>query len=248
MISQFSAPSQLPATYTAPQYDEPAFAGMRLEMLAQRCREENERFYRGEPYDPRYGYELFRRALVEHDEAAWGQLFNHYRGLVESWVRRCGGLASSGESSEFFVTAAFMRFCGAITPERFASFPTLGALLHYLRCCVGGAVIDSVRTNPWNTMLPEEAAPAGTGQDLIAIDDEVVERISRAEFWHSVAEQLHSEAERVVICRLFVQGMKPADIYRERPDLFARVSEIYAIRRNVLKRLSRSSTLRQLAG
>lgn len=86
---------------------EPTPAQMDLITLMRRCATESERFYRGQQHDTRYSYELFRRALVERNESAWEQLFHHYSGLVEGWVRRSGAFSSSGESSEYFVVGAF---------------------------------------------------------------------------------------------------------------------------------------------
>src|SRR5262249_21476853 len=99
-----------------------------LVALARRCAAESDHFYHSRPYDARFAHELFRRALVERDEIAWEHVYIHYSPLVESWVRRSGAFAGSGESSEFFVGAAFTKFWRAVSPERFATFPTLAAL------------------------------------------------------------------------------------------------------------------------
>ncbi len=119
--------------------------GMELTSLARRALAESRRFYRHEEYDPRYAYELFRRALVEREDAAWAMLFEQYTPLVEHWVRRTGAFTVSGETSDFFVSAAFTRFWRAIPAERFGAFPTLASLLNYLRRCATCVVIDSAR-------------------------------------------------------------------------------------------------------
>ncbi|HEU4329314.1 MAG TPA: sigma-70 family RNA polymerase sigma factor [Roseiflexaceae bacterium] len=215
---------------------------MDAHLLAWWSRAESERFYRGQPHDTRFSYELFRRALVEHDQSAWEQIYTLYSPLVESWVRRSGAFASSGESSEFFVTSAFTRFWRAITPERFASFSTLAALLHYLQLCAGCVVIDSVRAQSWGEMLPEDALYLSAPQS--SPDEEAMERVSREEFWSYINTQLSDEAERVVVFQSFVMGMKPGDIYQSRPDLFSCVNDVYNVKRNVLGRLSRNEQLR----
>src|SRR5690242_3295935 len=96
---------------------------LRLAALAHRCAVESERFFHGQSYDARFAYELFRRALIERDELAWEHIYMHYSPLVESWVRRSGAFVGSGESSEFFVGAAFTKFWRAVSAERFATFP-----------------------------------------------------------------------------------------------------------------------------
>lgn len=216
-----------------------------IDDLIHLCSIESERFYRSMPHDPRYAYELFRRALVESDQLAWEFLFAHYNGLVENWVRRSGAFACSGESSEYFVSMAFTRFWRAITPERFASFTTLSSLLQYLQLCAGSVVIDSVRSQSWKEMLPEEAIT----YDRLATsspDEEAMEHIHRQEFWQYIETQLNDEAERILVYNFFVLGMKPGDIFEANQHIFESVKDVYNVKRNVLGRLSRNAELRQL--
>lgn len=218
---------------------------MDLTTLMRRCACESERFYRGQQHDTSFSYELFRRALVERSEAAWEQLYRHYSGLVEGWVRRSGAFTSSGESSEFFVVGAFTKFWRAITPERFDSFPTLASLLHYLQLCATSVVIDSVRTQSWSEMLPEDTITASASPQY-SPDEEAVNRVHREEFWQLVDAQLHDEIERVVVYCSFVLGLTPRAIFAKRSDLFSSVNDVYNVKRNVLGRLGRNSQLRQM--
>lgn len=220
---------------------------MDLPSLVRRCVAESERFYRGQPHDASYSYELFRRALVDRCEQAWEHIYTHYSPLVESWVRRSGAFASSGESSEFFVNSAFLRFSRAIGPERFDSFPTLASLLHYLQLCAGCVVIDSVRAQSWAEVLPEEALTFGRVPQT-SPDEEAMERVHREEFWEYINTQLNDAAERAVVFNSFVMGMKPSDIYNQHPELFSCINDVYNVKRNVLGRLSRNQELRQMIG
>ena len=216
-----------------------------LGSLARRALVESRRFYNHEEYDSRYAYELFRRALVERDDAAWGHLFEQYTPLVEHWVRRTGAFTVSGESSDFFVSAAFTRFWRAIPAARFAAFPSLAALLNYLRRCATCVVIDTARSQSYADMLPEECIN-WNDQRLGHADDEATDRVSREEFWGLVDGLLTSEAERVVIRSSFLLGMKPGDIYARWGTLFHGVEEIYTIKRAVLSRLRKNPELRGL--
>jgi len=218
-------------------------AQLSLPALVRRCAIEGEHFYRSRPYDARFAHELFRRALVERDEIAWEHIYSHYSPLVESWVRRNGAFAGSGESSEFFVGAAFTKFWRAVTPERFTTFSTLAALLSYLQLCTGSVVIDSVRAQSWAEMVSEEALPAGQVPQE-SPDQQALERVERSEFWCYVDAQLHNDAERAVVLGSFVLGMKPSEISEQRPDLFVSVTDVYNVKRNVLSRLSRNAELR----
>ncbi len=224
---------------------EPAPIQMDLTTLMRRCATESERFYRGQQHDTRYSYELFRRALVERSEAAWEQLFLHYSGLVEGWVRRSGAFSSSGESSEYFVVGAFVKFWRAISPERFASFPTLASLLHYLQLCATSVVIDSVRAQSWAEMVPEDNVHQSIPSQHLP-DEEAVRRVHRKEFWDLIDTQLNGEVERVVVYCSFVLGLTPRAIYAKREDLFGSVNDVYNVKRNVLGRLGRNTQLRQM--
>jgi len=246
--STFTArPTVRPASLTsrgvcAPDVVDPT--QLDLASLMRRSLMESDRFYRGRAHDTRFAYELFRRAIVEQNDLAWEYIYTHYSSLVESWVRRSGAFASSGESSEYFVGAAFTKFWRAIS-ERFEQFPTLASLLHYLQLCAGSVVIDSVRAQSWAEMLPEEAIPSGLSPQT-APDEEAMKRVDCEEFWNYINTQLNSEAERIVVFRSFVLGMKPGDIYNDHQDLFQSINDVYNVKRNVLGRLSRNPELRNL--
>jgi hypothetical protein len=235
------------ATYEHANIDAQTIVGMDLATLQRHCRIESERFFRGQPHDTRFAYELFRRALVERCDAAWEYLFHQYRALVESWVRRSSAFSSTGESSEYFVGSVFARFWQAITPERFAAFPTLGSLLHYLHLCATCVVIDCARAQSWAEIVPDNRARV-RDQVLDAPDEEAINRVTREEFWRSIDALLMCDAERFVLYHSFIMGRKPGEIYKMRRDLFGSVAEVYNVKRNILGRLSRNRELRRLAG
>jgi hypothetical protein len=87
-----------------------------------------------------------------------------------------------------------------------------------------------------------------SGRAPRAPDEEALERIGRQEFWELIARQLTGPAERTVVYDTFVMGMKPGDILTRHGSLFASISEVYNVKRNVLGRLSRNHELRCLAG
>ncbi len=217
-----------------------------IHQLAGHCSRQSEHFFRGRPSDQRFSYELFRRALVESDQQAWTYVYQLYSPLVDGWVRRSNAFGSTGESSEYFVAAAFTKFWRAVSPERFASFPTLGSLLHYLQLCAGSVVIDSVRSHAWSDMLPQEAASEKRVPQH-SPDEEALNRVARNEFWRLIDQHLNSQQERVVLYASFVLGMNPREIYGRRSDLFADVREVYSVKRNVLARLGRNQHIRRLA-
>jgi DNA-directed RNA polymerase specialized sigma24 family protein len=220
---------------------------MELRKLLWHCATETERYYRGEAHDTSYSFEVFRRALVERNEAAWEHVYTHYRGLVERWIRRSNAFVQSGEACDYFVTGAFVKFWQALTPERFASFTCVAALLQYLRLCATSVVIDTARNRSWRDMLPEEAAD-GDPVAVCSPDEEALERVAGEEFWSLINGMLNSPQERAVVYDSFVLDLTPRAIFARRQNLFASVEEIYVVKRNVMNRLERQPMLRQLAG
>jgi len=243
-LATVSTPAAQPPI-ARPAAAQPDLTRADLGALARQALVESRLFYRHEAYDPRPAYELFRRALAEGCDGAWQVIYEHYRPLVEHWVRRTGAFAVSGESSDYFVAAAFTRFWRAIPAGRFSSFPSLASLLNYLRRCATCVVIDSARAHAATDLLPEESINWNT-QKLAHADEEATERVSREEFWRLIDGLLTGEAERVVVRASFLLGMKPGDIFAAHADLFVDVNEVYTTKRNILARLRRSPELRGL--
>lgn len=220
-------------------------AQMGLSSLVSYCINERNLYRRMRQQDTRYAFELFRRALVERDQLAWEQVYIQYHALVECWVKRCSAFIHCEESCEAFASEAFTRLYRVITPERFAGFPNMAALLRYLHRCTESVVLDSVRSQRFAESLPEEALLEGS-EHLQQSSEDVDSRLERQEFWRTIMMHLHDEAERVVVLRSFMLGLRPNDIYHERRDLFANVNEVYSIKRNVLVRLRRNPQLQHL--
>ena len=91
------------------------------------------------------GYELFRRAIVERKDESWAAVAARYRPLMITWAARCPVVHAEGECCEDLADQAFARGWRALTPEGFARFPSLAALLAYLRACVTATTIDAAR-------------------------------------------------------------------------------------------------------
>jgi hypothetical protein len=75
--------------------------------VAHRCAQETDRFFRDERYDPRYCFELFRRAILHHNERAWQLVYAPYQPLVAGWVARHSAFQASDEETQYFVNHAF---------------------------------------------------------------------------------------------------------------------------------------------
>jgi DNA-directed RNA polymerase specialized sigma24 family protein len=214
-----------------------------LAEVARRCAQETARFFQRQNHDPRFCYELFRRAILDRDDCAWELLYAQYRPLVAGWVMRHPAFASSGEDSEYFVNRALEKLWVALPPERFSQFPDLPALLRYLQMCVHSAVLDHVRSAEHAAVCVADDAAAD-----VALEDEALAHAHRDEFWREIDGRLRDEKERCVVYGSFVLALKPRELYTRFPGTFRGIQEVYGIKENVLARLGRDEELRKLHG
>jgi DNA-directed RNA polymerase specialized sigma24 family protein len=187
-------------------------------------------------------YEVFRRALVESDADAWELIASRYRNLLISWVRRCQASHATQESSEDLADWALARAWAALTPERFATFPNVAALLGYLRICVTTTVMDALRAQA----AQERAIQRIERADVVLPEVAVLERLDRAELWETLAHLVTSENDRTVLIERFVLDLPPRVIKARHPALFADVSVVYASIRNLCDRLQRNRDLQRM--
>lgn len=221
-------------------------ANLTLAGLAQQCAAESDRFFQSEPHDPRYCFELFRRAIVEKNELAWRLLVAQYTPLVSSWVRRHSAFQATSESVDTFVNGAFYRLLKATPPEKFSKFENLKSILEYLQRCVAGDIVDHVRT--MKATLPLDAIPAEAQKTSFAdpVDEVVGSREIREQVWQAVQSVVNDEEEYLLIYHSYVLGMKPAEICQMFPERFPDVKRLYRLKENILARLRRDNTLQTI--
>ncbi len=217
---------------------------MPIDVLAQRCAQERERFFKQEAADNRYCFELFRRAIVHRNEYAWEVIYHQYAPLVNSWVRRASGFQANPDDVDELVNQVFARFWQSISPAKFKGFSSLEKLLQYLRLCAGSVVTDALRRRKREARLTvyEPFLYSGNHQSL---EQQALDRMEALGFWQDVCSRLTSEAEEKVIYAYFVLGLKPRQIQAAYPELFPNVELVYQVKRNVLNRLRRSDVLRK---
>jgi DNA-directed RNA polymerase specialized sigma24 family protein len=199
------------------------------------------------PRDSDPGYELFRRALGERDEQAWAAVYAQYRGLVLSWVRQHPAARLDGDD-DYLANRAFERLWTAIGPERFAGFPTLPAVLRYLKLCVHSVILDERRAARLERGLMVldglEAANAPSPHDVAR---DVLDQESGRALLRAMADEAEGEAERQVLVLSFVRDLRPREVFAVRPDLFATVGDVYRVKRNLIERLRSSPIIRRFA-
>ncbi len=217
--------------------------------IAHRCAQETERFFQRQSHDPRYCFELFRRAILEHDQLAWELIDTQYQPLVAGWVQHHPAFDVSGEEVQYFVNRTFEKLWGALTPEKFSRFSDLQPLLRYLKMCVHSVIVDHNRSAEqlaWDNQAEESDIESMT--DGPAMEDQVLDQMVQHQLWGWINARLNDEKERLVVYGSFTLALKPGDLYGQFQTMFSDVDEVYRIKQNILARLRRDSEFKKLLG
>lgn len=210
---------------------------LNVQELSRLCAEETARYQRREPYAERFCLELFRRAIVRRDEAAWSAVYTQYAESVRRWLGAWSGEVEEG------VAAAFERFWQALDAEKFARFGSLPAVLQYLKMCACTARLDRARA--LRSIAAEEPLDGVFGLPATDnVEETVTEQVEAAGFWRAVRACLEGERDRRVLHLSYVIGLSPREICRRHGAEFPDVTEVYRLKRNALDRLRRVPELR----
>lgn len=215
-----------------------------LSGLRHRCAQESDHFFNRQDHDPRYCYELFRRAILQRDERAWAGIYAQYERLVTHWVERHAAFPNSGEEAQFFMNRAFEKMWLGVTPQKFAAFTDLSALLRYLQMCVHSVMVDFVRNKEQKLRLEAvEDHPYQQTERVTAVEDHIAADLSRQALWRWLNQQFKDDKERHIVQGMFILGLKPRDVQAHFPTIFSDVSEVYRTKENLFARLRRSPEL-----
>jgi hypothetical protein len=223
--------------------------------LSHRCAQESDLFFQRREHDPRYCFELFRRAVVHRNERAWELVYTQYRPLVSGWVERHSLFTAVNEETAYFVNWAFEKMWSVMSPEKFAGFPDLKSVLRYLQLCVHSVLVDYMRTSEQAALLEDLGVDDESGRLTAAyhtsgsaLEDNVMARLERQELWRQINDRLKDERERHVLYGSFVLGLKPAELCNQFAGSFHDVTEVYRVKENLLARLRRDEELREFWG
>ena len=210
------------------------------QQLARRCDQETERFFQKEEYDPRFCFELFKRAAGQNDQQAWSRLYHCYQPLVIGWVKRHTTFPLSGETAPHFANLAFEKLWNSLDGGGIDRFDDLKSILKYLQLCVHSALIDHARAAELETVQLEVAEYEEHQTNLASpVEDSVAQRRQADQLWQYLEQSLKDEQERAVVHATFVLGWKPGQIHQEYKRYFNDVSDVYRVKQNVLSRLRR---------
>ncbi|MGE5224166.1 MAG: RNA polymerase sigma factor [Omnitrophica WOR_2 bacterium] len=217
---------------------------LHLHYIRSRCAEESQRFSQRQEYDPRFCYELFRRAILNYDQRAWEYVYQQYQTLVAGWVRRHPLFPSLDEDQEFFVNRVFEKMWTHLTPEKFQLSPGLSAVLSYLHKCVNSVLVDAMRKQERFVLMEE----GEQGLDMQASSQETPEaealnRDMAARLWAMLEVRCKDSKEHAIAYGSFVLALKATQIYSEYQNVFNNIQEVYRVKENLLARLKRDQEL-----
>lgn len=216
-----------------------------LSGLRHRCAVESERFFNRQDHDPSYCFELFRRAINDHDQQAWQFIYEQYWPLVAGWIERHSLFPAIEEERQYFVNRAFEKMWTAITPAKFENFADLKSILSYLQMCVHSVLVDYVRKREEATLLDQEVLARIPDDETSHVEHQVSRQVDGQALWRWLDGQLKNEKERHVVYGAFVLAMKPRELYAQYPGTFTDVKEVYRVKENVLARLRRDDELKK---
>lgn len=218
-----------------------------LSGIVHHCSQETEKFFQRVSYDPRYCFELFRRAIQDQSQRAWDYVYRQYRSIVAGWVRRHESFRGSGEQVQYFINRAFEKMWSAMSPEKFQQFSNLKAVLRYLQMCVHSAIIDEVRSSgPVIADTDDDLLTYYDAGETSAAEDDALDKLYQEKVWQEIEARLNDEKERVVVYGSYVLALKPSRLYEQFPDTFDDVNDVYRVKENVLARFRRDAGLQHI--
>lgn len=215
------------------------------ETLAARCAEQTALFYQRKSSDELFCYELFRRAILKRDSAAWEALVQQYHPQIERWIQRTG--SPDADTLHDLTQDAIVRFWRAYTADQFAKARSLAEILRYWQDCARSAYLDARRKDRAQVVSFDpigSVAPASPRMERL--EDRIALRQARQQLWERVRHHCQDEADRLLAQRIFIEGCKPAQVYREYPQWFVRPTDMYQRLRNLKDRLRRDPLIQQL--
>lgn len=228
--------------WSTPMAEPSDFSALSLTGVVRRCAQESDLFFKRLDNDPRFCFELFRRAIADRHAGAWETIYRQYTPLVSRWVQRHSLFTALDEEVDYFVSGAFQKMWSVLTPEKFAQFPDLKSVLRYLQMCVHSVLVDHMRRQERASLLDDEVEEATPSHEPV-LDEAVLDGMARAELWQQLTRRLKDDKERQVVYGLFVLALKPREIYDQYRETFSSVNEVYRVKENLIARLRRDTDL-----
>lgn len=222
-----------------------------LSGIRHRCAQESNRFFNRQPHDPRYCYELFRRAIMHQNELAWDFVYQQYQPLVISWIERHSLFPALNEEIQYFINRAFEKMWQSFTPAKFEQSPDLKSVLRYLQMCVHSVITDFARWKEQQQRQESVSLSANEdGTETAVIDeetpeDEIFDHLQEQNFWQWVQDQCNNRQERLVVYASFVLDLPPREVFDLYSEEFDSPRDVSRVKDNFLARMRRNTEFDQ---
>lgn len=191
-------------------------------------------------------FELFRRAIEQHDQAAWAALERQYHQLMLGWVHAYPAADLAPDELDSTLQEAFERFWRSLTKRGVSEhFAHVGALLKYLRQCVIATILDQQRRAQRRQRLVERIAAVPSALLVQSSPEESIlhtmhqaEQLQRIRQW--LQQSITDPQERRVLALSYEHELTPAQIAEQFPDEFTDAQTVRRIKERVLKRARRA--------
>jgi hypothetical protein len=210
------------------------------ELIAQ-CHEETIRFYHTNRSNSPSCYELFRRALDDHDQQAFAAIFRIYERQVLSWITQHPVFWRTNYTREDYASIAFSRFYFALNGNIAAGFPSVDRILSYLKSCVHTAIYQEYRKQRKNLgELPiDEFEPFAPPSDQLHEFEDL---------WTYLCVLIPDTVDQILMRCAFVEQLKPQVIAAEYPEYWESARDVSIALYRIRKILRADPALQKWAG
>lgn len=205
-----------------------------LEELCEQARIHIERYYRHQPNDPGYAFELFRRTLAEKNQEAFSCVYKIYYPKMCVWAQNHQKFPGDPWIPEDFAHPALMNFYRANRGEKFQRFAHLAQLVKFLYCCVDTEIKQHQRKNRLKMLeLSENYDPPDNTQPhhyeyyLIGLD-----------CWEKIDQALNNTVLADLLYFRYFLDMKPAEISERYPHLWPTSRDVTIALQKIKRRLA----------
>jgi hypothetical protein len=217
-----------------------AAEGLSIDDLAQLCASETAKFNQRQPSDAQFCFELLRRALAEGVAEAFTRIYQIYERQVRVWVHSHTRFAQTGESDEYFVSAAWSTFYFALRGHKFAGFPALPQVLAYLKLCVHTSIMLYLRD--------QQPAALALGEHPAIAAAERPEPFDMTRLNERIAQLLPDARDRLLAHGVFAEDLKPRQIVKAYPGEWKSERDVTVALFRIRRILRNDAQLRRLFG
>ncbi|MCW1967135.1 MAG: hypothetical protein KIH69_003305 [Anaerolineae bacterium] len=232
-----------------------------VDQLSAHCAQEANKYLRNQNSDDRFCLELFRRAALQNDEAAWGAVLAQYKNQIYTWIKRTAQYLPDEDYDDLWAMAfeKFLRYA----PDVIRQTSSLAVVLGRLRDCATGTAIDYLRSSHFKHTRPDISHIKPTQPAQEDADEAEVTALERKmqmpsfesendcadlrEKIMSIAQKTcRTEIDRVILSEIYVYDKPPREVFGDFPQYFVSITDVHKAHRNLKDRLSRDDGLKTL--